>query len=180
MPFNITFIMFVQIYICGGYTGEEFLFTAEVYNKDTDQWSMIAPMLSRRSGVGVIAYGDLVYAVGGSDGVTRLHSAEAYNPANNSWTEIASMFSPRTNFGIEVLEDLLYVTGGFNGFRTTFEAEYYDRKTNEWYGVHNMNIHRSALDCCILPGLPNIRDYAASRDTFYREGVRRALSDSSL
>ncbi|XP_073447454.1 kelch-like protein 10 [Aquarana catesbeiana] len=169
-----------KIYICGGYTGEEFLFTAEVYNKDTDQWSMIAPMLSRRSGVGVIAYGDLVYAVGGSDGVTRLHSAEAYNPANNSWTEIASMFSPRTNFGIEVLEDLLYVTGGFNGFRTTFEAEYYDRKTNEWYGVHNMNIHRSALDCCILPGLPNVRDYAASRDTFYREGVRRALSDSSL
>ncbi|XP_077307111.1 kelch-like protein 10 [Lithobates pipiens] len=169
-----------KIYICGGFSGEEFHFTAEVYNPDTDQWSMIAPMRSRRSGVGVIAYGDLVYAVGGSNAGGRLRSAEAYNPANNIWTEIASMFSPRSNFGIEVLEDLLYVIGGFNGFETTFEAEYYDRKTDEWYGVHNMNIHRSALDCCILPGLPNVRDYAASRDTFYREGERRALSDSSL
>ncbi|XP_077307112.1 kelch-like protein 10 [Lithobates pipiens] len=169
-----------KIYICGGFNGEEYLFTAEVYNPDTDQWSMIAPMWSQRSGVGVIAYGDLVYAVGGFDGVIRLHSAEAYNPANNSWNEIASMFSPRSNFGIEVLEDLLYVIGGFNGLETTFEAEYYDRKTDEWYGVHNMNIHRSALDCCILPGLPNVWDYAASRDTFYREGERRALSDGSL
>lgn len=118
--------------------------------------------------------------VGGFDGVIRLCSADAYNPANNSWTEIASMFSPRSNFGIELLEDLLYVPGGFNGFRTTFKAEYYDRKTNEWYGIHNMNIHRSALDCCVLLGLPNVRDYATSRDTFYREEARRALSDSSL
>ncbi|XP_077307114.1 kelch-like protein 10 [Lithobates pipiens] len=169
-----------KIYICGGFNGEESLFTAEVYNPDTDQWSMIAPMRFRRSGIGVIAYGDLVYAVGGSNGGGRLCSAEAYNPANNRWTEIASMFSPRRNFGIEVLEDLLYVIGGFNGFRTIFEAEYYDRKTDEWYGVHNMNIHRSALDCCILPGLPNVRDYAASRDTFYRDEAGRALSDGSL
>ncbi|XP_077307143.1 kelch-like protein 10 [Lithobates pipiens] len=97
---------------------------------------------------------NLLPKVGGSNAGGKLRSAEAYNPANNIWTEIASMFSPRSNFGIEVLEDLLYVIGGFNGFETTFEAEYYDRK---WYGVHNMNIHRSALDCCILPGLPNVR-----------------------
>ncbi|XP_040214883.1 kelch-like protein 10 [Rana temporaria] len=169
-----------KIYICGGFNGEEYLFTAEVYNPTTDQWSMIAPMWNQRGGVGVIAYGDLIYAVGGSNEGGRLSSAEVYNPANNSWTEISSMFSPRSNFGIEVLEDLLYVTGGFDGSRTTSEAEYYDRKTEEWYGIHDMNINRSALDCCILPGLPNVREYAASRDTFYREEVRRALSDSSL
>ncbi|XP_040190742.1 kelch-like protein 10 [Rana temporaria] len=182
-----------KIYICGGSNGEEYLFTAEVYNPTTDQWSMIAPMWNQRSGVGVIAYGDLIYAVcamipfypneievGGCNEDGRLSSAEAYNPANNSWTEISSMFSPRSNFGIEVLEDLLYVTGGFDGSRAISEAECYDRKTEEWYGVHNMNINRCALDCCILPGLPNVREYAASRDTFYREGARRALSDSSL
>ncbi len=28
-----------------------------------NQWSLIAPMRSRRSGVGVITYGNLVYAV---------------------------------------------------------------------------------------------------------------------
>ncbi len=52
-----------QVYICGGFTGTECLFSAESFNPDTNQWTLIAPMRSRRSGVGVIAYGDLVYAV---------------------------------------------------------------------------------------------------------------------
>lgn len=52
-----------QVYICGGFTGTECLFSAESFNPDTNQWTLIAPMRSRRSGVGVITYGNLVYAV---------------------------------------------------------------------------------------------------------------------
>jgi len=52
-----------QIYICGGFTGVECLFSAETFNPETNQWTLIAPMSSRRSGVGVIAHADLVYAV---------------------------------------------------------------------------------------------------------------------
>ena len=52
-----------QVYICGGFNGNECSMTAEVYNTTTNQWTLIAPMTSRRSGVGVIAYGNKVYAV---------------------------------------------------------------------------------------------------------------------
>lgn len=52
-----------QVYICGGFNGNECLFTAEVYNAESNQWTVIAPMRSRRSGIGVIAYGEHVYAV---------------------------------------------------------------------------------------------------------------------
>lgn len=52
-----------QVYICGGFNGNECLFTAEVYNTESNQWTVIAPMRSRRSGIGVIAYGEHVYAV---------------------------------------------------------------------------------------------------------------------
>ena len=52
-----------QTYICGGFTGNECLSSAESFNPETNQWTLIAPMSSRRSGVGVIAYADLVYAV---------------------------------------------------------------------------------------------------------------------
>lgn len=52
-----------QVYICGGFNGNECLITAEVYDATTNQWTFIAPMRSRRSGVGVIAYGNEVYAV---------------------------------------------------------------------------------------------------------------------
>lgn len=55
--------LFTQVYICGGFNGNECLFTAEVYNAESNQWTVIAPMRSRRSGIGVIAYGEHVYAV---------------------------------------------------------------------------------------------------------------------
>lgn len=57
------FSSFKQVYICGGFNGNECLSTAEVYDTTTDQWTFISPMRSRRSGVGVIAYGKQVYAV---------------------------------------------------------------------------------------------------------------------
>ncbi|XP_051578467.1 kelch-like protein 10 [Myxocyprinus asiaticus] len=153
-----------KVYICGGFTGFECLFSAESFNPETNQWSLIAPMRSRRSGVGVIAYGDLVYAVGGFDGSSRLRSAEAYNPVTDMWNDVASMFNPRSNFGIEVVDDHLFVAGGFNGFTTSCDVECYDEKTNEWNNVRDMDIYRSALSCCVLSGLPNMKQYAAQRD----------------
>lgn len=41
-----------RVYICGGFDGQECLQTAEYYNPITNQWTMIQPMRSRRSGVG--------------------------------------------------------------------------------------------------------------------------------
>ncbi|XP_009892731.1 PREDICTED: kelch-like protein 10 [Charadrius vociferus] len=163
-----------KVYICGGFNGTECLITAEAYDPATQQWTLIAPMSSRRSGVGVIAYGNQVYAVGGFDGVNRLRSAEAYNPAANMWRTVPNMFSPRSNFGIEVVDDLLVVVGGFNGFTTTFHVECYDENTNEWYDVQDMGINRSALSCCVVPALPNVREYVARRD-YYADNSSREV-----
>jgi len=91
-----------RVYIAGGFNGQECLNTAECYDPFTRQWTMIAPMRNRRSGIGVIAHGRFVYAVGGFNGITRLNNGEVYNPSTNSWSNIAEMYSPRSNFGIEV------------------------------------------------------------------------------
>ena len=53
----------VQVYVCGGFNGTECLFNAESYCPKTNQWTPIAPMSRRRSGVGVIAYKEHLYAV---------------------------------------------------------------------------------------------------------------------
>lgn len=52
-----------QIYICGGFNGEQILETCECYNPETNQWTMITPMSTQRSGHGVVAYMGHVYAV---------------------------------------------------------------------------------------------------------------------
>lgn len=53
----------LQIYICGGFNGSECLSTAECYSPETNQWTMIATMDNRRSGIGVIAYANYIFAV---------------------------------------------------------------------------------------------------------------------
>ncbi|XP_017677942.1 PREDICTED: kelch-like protein 10 [Lepidothrix coronata] len=127
-------------------------------------------MSSRRSGAGVMAYGNHVYAVGGFDGNSCLQTVEAYNPIANAWRAVPSMLNPRSNFGIEVMDGLLFVVGGFNGFSTTMAAEWYEEDTNKWYNTHSMGITRGAVSCCVVPGLSNVMEYIA-RPHYYQHNT---------
>jgi len=48
----------------GGFNGSECMSSAEFYNPETNQWTNIAPMRSRRSGIGIIAHHDQIFAIG--------------------------------------------------------------------------------------------------------------------
>lgn len=61
------------------------------YDPDCDSWSMVAPMLMPRGGVGVAGLGGYLYAVGGNDGAASLQSVERYNPHTNKWNRVAPM-----------------------------------------------------------------------------------------
>ncbi|KAF7666385.1 hypothetical protein LDENG_00107800 [Lucifuga dentata] len=157
-------VLLPKVYICGGFNGNDCLSSAECYCPETDQWTLISPMSINRSGVGVITFQDHIFAVGGFDGEVRLNSAEAYNPRTNTWHAVPSMRSPRSNFGIEVIDDYLFVAGGYNGLTTIAEVELYDINAGEWLVAPAMEISRSALSCCVVTGLTNMADYAASRN----------------
>ena len=100
-----------MVYISGGFTGQECLQTAEYYDPQTNQWTLIAPMRHRRSGVSIIAHDGFVYAIGGFNGSARLTKGEKYNPSNNTWKSIAEMDSPRSNYAIEVSSTVILITG---------------------------------------------------------------------
>lgn len=96
-------ILFIgRVYICGGFNGQECLSSCEYYDPPTNQWTMIATMRNRRSGIGVIAYRDCIFALGGFNGITRMNTGEKYNPITNQWSTIPEMYNPRSNFAIEV------------------------------------------------------------------------------
>lgn len=59
----------------------------------------VAPMRTKRIGVGVAALNRLLYAVGGYDGSNRLQSAECYDPEINAWSPIAPMNTARSGAG---------------------------------------------------------------------------------
>jgi kelch-like protein 10 len=52
-----------RIYVCGGFNGQECMTSAEYFDPTINQWTMIAPMRHRRSGVSVIAYHQYIYAL---------------------------------------------------------------------------------------------------------------------
>ena len=69
------------------------------YDPERDQWQLVAPMLTRRIGVGVAVINRLLYAVGGFDGTSRLSSCECYNPELDEWKTMAAMNTVRSGAG---------------------------------------------------------------------------------
>lgn len=69
------------------------------YEPERDEWQLVAPMLTRRIGVGVAVLNRLLYAVGGFDGTSRLSSAECYYPERDEWRMIAPMRTIRSGAG---------------------------------------------------------------------------------
>ncbi|CAF1403894.1 unnamed protein product [Adineta ricciae] len=150
-----------RIYICGGFNGQECMNSAEYFDPKTNQWTMIAPMRNRRSGVGVIAYHDCIYALGGFNGSTRMNSGERYNPKTNTWIPVPDMYNPRS---------------GFNGVTTIFNVECFDDLTEEWYDAADMNVFRSALSACVLSGLENVHNLItlARQQMINEQNVKRS------
>lgn len=69
------------------------------YEPERDEWALVAPMGTRRIGVGVAVLNRLLYAVGGFDGSARLRSAERYHPERDSWQPIPPMATVRSGAG---------------------------------------------------------------------------------
>lgn len=62
--YRLIFHVADKIYITGGFDGHDCMNTAEVYDPNTNQWTMITAMRSRRSGVSCISYHGCVYVIG--------------------------------------------------------------------------------------------------------------------
>nr|7ON8_A Chain A, SAKe6AR [synthetic construct] len=150
------------LYAVGGYDGSPdghtHLNSVECYDPETNEWSLVAPMNTRRSGVGVAVLNRLLYAVGGYDGSpdghTHLNSVECYDPETNEWSLVAPMNTRRSGVGVAVLNRLLYAVGGYDGSPDGHthlnSVECYDPETNEWSLVAPMNTRRSGVGVAVL------------------------------
>lgn len=105
--------------ITGGFNGHECLNTVEFYDPETEEWTLMTPMTTRRSGVNCVILNQVLYVIGGFNGTHRMNSGEKLElfGRNRQWTRIPSMFHPRSNFGLELIDDdsQLMAAGGYNG-----------------------------------------------------------------
>ena len=71
------------LYAVGGQDGVSCLNIVDKYDPNTNRWTRMASMNSKRLGVAVVVLGTYLYAVGGSDGTSPLNTVERYDAKNN-------------------------------------------------------------------------------------------------
>merc|ERR1719258_142344 len=72
-------------YVCGGFSGDTRLCTAERLDPVSLAWEPIAEMSANRSGAATAVVGGKLYTCGGFDGQARLNLAERFDPLSGHW-----------------------------------------------------------------------------------------------
>ncbi|PIO59112.1 kelch repeat protein, partial [Teladorsagia circumcincta] len=114
------------------------------YNDQRNEWTYVAPMGARRSGLSVSTLDHCIYAVGGSDEGIVLNTVERLDPREGKWEFVSSMSTPRKYLGTAETRDYLYAVGGQDGSNCPLNsAERYDPRLNKWTAVASMENMRS-------------------------------------
>jgi hypothetical protein len=92
----------------------------QVYDAQTDQWTIAAPLNSLSSyGAAAATEGYLapkaIYYVGGFTGSEFSDQTKVYTLSNNSWSYAEAMPISRAYLGLTAINDVLYAIGGFDG-----------------------------------------------------------------
>ncbi|XP_047146015.1 kelch-like protein diablo isoform X2 [Hydra vulgaris] len=145
------------VYAVGGQyregAAQSSLNNVERYDPKTNNWSVVASMLTRRSLLNVVALEGFLYAVGGCDeNNMRLNSVERYNPATNTWSSVPGMSASRSSPGV-VAHKYLYVIGGVSYVGMALNCgEKYDPHTNTWSEIAPMSCSRASACCAAVNG----------------------------
>ncbi|KAG9510978.1 Kelch-like protein 20, partial [Fragariocoptes setiger] len=142
-----------KLYSVGGWVQGDAIDSAEKYDPDTNQWTVLKKMSSRRCGVAVAALNDKLYAVGGHDGTSYLDTIEIYDPVANEWfADVVKLPSCRTSVGVVALNNCLYVIGGQEGQVGLNTVDRYNPTERTWHKCKPMNTKRLGSGVAALNG----------------------------
>lgn len=131
-----------RLYAVGGYGSKDgddsavtsYLSSVECYNPYRNEWTILAPMNSKRSELSLAVVRDRLYAIGGRDQNSSLSSVEYYDIKQNKWTTTEGMSSAEHYQGVAVIADKLYTVGGHDS-TCLWSIEWYDQDQNKWTPV---------------------------------------------
>lgn len=110
-----------SIVVAGGFNGindgdmEGYSDRVEVYDLDSRQWRILAPLPTPRRGLTMVAVGDMLYALDGFAGDGGyLNRVERYDPRADRWTTLDWSITPRTWAASVVVDGAILLIGGYN------------------------------------------------------------------
>ncbi|XP_021927989.1 kelch-like protein 10, partial [Zootermopsis nevadensis] len=133
------------VYAMGGFYGGLHLSTAERYDCETDQWSLIAPMNTGREDASAAVLNNKIYVAGGRHDKNFLNSVEVYDTDIDQWTFVAPMLSGRGRFSCVEFLGCLYAVGGHNKTSDDLSTEKYDLAEDKWTEIPGMVVQSSCI-----------------------------------
>ena len=146
-----------SLLVAGGFGGAAptpIISSAELYNPNTNKWTMIAPMNEGRAGaLAVTLNNGTVLVTGGlGSGNSILTGCELYNPVTNTWRMTGSMVQPRYDHQIVLLNDgRVFVVGGDFGGTENNVTETYNPATGSWTTDAHQPLSRADMIAVKLP-----------------------------
>jgi Tol biopolymer transport system component len=127
--------------------------TVEEYDPTLNQWTLKAPIPTKRWSLGAAVFNDKIYAIGGDTASSNWSHpsaiVEVYDPDANSWSPMPNISSTRAAFGITTLNQKIYIIGGVGGDNLTTE---YDPATQICQDKAHISTPRILLGAVSLNG----------------------------
>jgi N-acetylneuraminic acid mutarotase len=145
-----------KIYVIGGDNAiKKYEKCNEVYDIETDEWTIMASMDSPRVGHTLEILNNKLYVVGGVESVQQNFSnILEYDIETDKWITKCDMPEPRFNHFSEVIDGKIYIAGGFTvkdgrhpGVLSTLR---YDPAKNQWDTLADLNHERHLAGSCIF------------------------------
>ncbi len=106
-----------QVYLFGGWDGEETLDVVYVYEPQTNTWHEGTSLETARQKAGVVASADKLIVAGGKNSEGALSDVVSYYPARDvngedPWESFNDLPVGRFDFGITTVSDAIHIIGG--------------------------------------------------------------------
>ncbi|XP_054715341.1 kelch-like protein 10 [Uloborus diversus] len=134
-----------DIYVIGGFNGNDYFNSCRCFNAVTKKWREIAHMHTKRCYVSVAVLEGYIYAMGGYDGHHRQNTVERYDYRTNQWSWVTPMNVQRSDACATTLNGQIYIVGGFNGTECLQSGEFYNPIIDQWTEIPSMVHRRSGV-----------------------------------
>jgi N-acetylneuraminic acid mutarotase len=127
-----------KVLVAGGYAGNSYLSSAELYDPITGTWSSTGNLNAARAGhTATLLQNGKVLIVGDN-------SAELYDPATGMWSVTGNLNAARSSHTATLLPNgkVLVAGGGYGGNGYLNSAELYDPATATWSNTGSLNTDR--------------------------------------
>lgn len=127
--------------------------TVEVYDPETDSWTLATSMLRAVTNHAAVALDGKIYVIGGEEEFLPMSEAvQEYDPATQLWTLRANMPTAREAAAAAAFDGRIVVIGGSSGGMDIATVESYDPATDSWASLAPLAEPRRDLAAGVVGG----------------------------